>query len=322
MNKQQFTFLSSNGKTNIHAIICWPKDGKYIGVIQIIHGMYEYIERYLPFIEYLTSKGFIAVGHDHLGHGESINSKEDLGYFGEPNPVEFLIRDIHALRLGTQKQYKNLPYFMCGHSFGSYLLRDYIILYSKGLNGAIVIGTGYVEPCKNLFGINFCKLISSFKGSHHRSRLIKKLSMETGPYLKYDLTKKDIYNSWISRDPEIVKKYNSDEKCNFEFTINGFIGLTESTEYCCDPINIAKIKKDLPILFVSGDCDPVGDNGEGVKKSYEMMKAVGILDVTMKLYENMRHEVLNELNRNEVYEYIYSWLNEKLSLYKKIKLYK
>ena len=111
-----------------------------------------------------------------------------------------------------------------------------------------------------------------------------------------------------------MKKYNSDEKCNFEFTLNGFIGVAESIDYCCNPTNVARIRKYLPILFVSGDCDPVGNNGEGVKISYEIMKAVGSVDVTIKLYEKMRHEVLNELNRNEVYEYIYSWLKQKLSL--------
>jgi len=312
MIKDQFTFLSSNGQTNIHSIICLPKDNKFIGVIQIIHGMYEYIERYLPFIEYLTSKGFLTVGHDHLGHGESINNKEDLGYFGEPNPLEFLIKDIHTLRTITQKQYENIPYFMCGHSFGSYLLRDYIIMYSEGLAGAILLGSGYCDPCTSIISINLCKFMSCFRGSHHRSRLIKKLAMERGPYRKYDMTKKDLNNSWISRDPEVVKKYNSDEKCNFEFTLNGFLAVALAIQYCCNPSNVAKIKKDLPILFASGDCDPVGDNGKGIKKSYEIMKTVGLLDVNMKLYENMRHEILNEIGRNEVFEYIFDWLKGKL----------
>lgn len=317
MIKDQFTFLSSNGKTNIHSISCVPKDGKFIGIFQIIHGMYEYIERYLTFIEYLTSKGFIVVGHDLLGHGESINDKEDLGYFGEPDPLEFLIKDIHTLRTMTQKKYENIPYFMCGHSFGSYLLRTYITMHSQGLGGAILLGSGYSDPCTSLISINLCKFISCFKGSHHRSRFIKKLSMEMGPYRKYDMTKKDLNNSWISRDPEVVKIYNSDKKCDFEFTLNGFIGVALSIQYCCNPTNVAKVKKDLPILFISGDCDPVGNNGEGVKKSYEIMKTVGSLDVTFKLYENMRHEVLNELNKNEVYEYIYSWLKDKLSAFVK-----
>ena len=313
MIKDQFTFLSSNGKTNIHSIICLPEDSKFIGVIQIIHGMYEYIERYLPFIEYLTSKGFIVVGHDHLGHGESIKSKEELGYFDEPDPLEFLIKDIITLRIITQKKYENVPYFMCGHSFGSYLLRNYIIKDSKGLAGVILLGTGYCDPCTSLISINLCKFISCFKGSHHRSRLIKKLALEMGPYSKYDTTKTDYNNSWISRDPEVVKKYNTDEKCNFEFTLNGFLAVALSVKYCCNPTNVAKVRKDLPILLVSGDSDPVGDNGKGVKKSYMIMKTVGILDVNMKLFENMRHEVLNELNKIEVYEYIYSWLKDKIT---------
>ena len=135
--------------------------------------------------------------------------------------------------------------------------------------------------------------------------------MESGPYKKYDMNKVDIYNSWITRDAEIVKIYNEDVKVNFDFTLNGFLGVIQAIHYSCNPSNVIKMKKDLPILLVSGDCDPVGDNGEGVKKTYELLKMVGSLDVTMKLYENARHEVLNELNREEVYEYIKVWLEEK-----------
>ena len=127
-----------------------------------------------------------------------------------------------------------------------------------------------------------------------------------GPYKKYDNTRKDVNNSWISRDPEIVKKYYEDKNCQFDFTINGFYGLVQAIRYCCNPSNVAKIKKDIPILFVSGDNDPVGNNGEGVKKSYEIMKLIGSVDVTLKLYEGSRHEVLNEINKDEVYEYIES----------------
>lgn len=317
MIKTEFTFLSSNGKTKIHAIKCLPKDGKYTRIFQMIHGMYEYIERYLPFFEYLTTKGFIIVGHDHLGHGESINNKEDLGYFGEPNPNDLLIKDIHSLRLMTQEKYPNLPYFICGHSFGSYLLREYICLYTDGLAGIILLGTGFLSECKRSLGISIIKIMTCFKGAYHRSKFIKKISMEMGPYKKYDMYKIDLNNSWLTRDPENVRKYNEDKKVDFEFTLNGFLGLMQAIHYSCNPSNIIKVKKDLPILFVSGCCDPVGNNGEGVRKSYEMMKMVGSLDITMKLYENDRHEVLNELNRDEVYEYIRTWLDEKTLLYNK-----
>jgi len=311
MIKNDLTYLSSNQKTNIHAIICHPKNNQYNRIIQIVHGMYEYIERYLPFIEYLTTKGFIVVGHDHLGHGQSVDSLDDLGYFGEPDPTSLLIQDIHSLRKIIQKKYPNLPYFMCGHSMGSYLLRQYICNYSKGLSGIIILGTGYMSPCESLISLGFLNFMACFKGMRHRSKLCKKISFELGPYKKYDNTKQDLINSWISKDPEIVKEYYDDKKCQFEFTINGFIGVVQAIRYTCDPSNVAKIKKDIPILFVSGDNDPVGNNGEGVKKSYEIMKLIGSIDVTMKLFEGLRHEVLNELNKDEVFEYILNWLNEK-----------
>ena len=311
MIKKEFTFLSSDQKTNIHAITCLPKDNNFTRVFQIIHGMCEYIERYLPFIEYLATKGFIVVGHDQLGHGQSINSEEDLGYVGEPDPNDLLIKDIHILRSITQKKYPDLPYFMCGHSMGSYLLRQYICSYSKGLAGIIILGTGYMSPCETLMSLGFLNFLACFKGMRHRSKLTKKISFELGPYKKYDHENKDINNSWISRDPEIVKQYYADKKCQFDFTINGFFGLVTAIRYSCNPSNVAKINKDIPILFVSGDKDPVGNNGEGVKKAYEIMKLIGSLDVTLKLYEGSRHEVLNELNRDEVYEYILNWVNEK-----------
>ena len=311
MIKNEFTFLSSDQKTNIHAITCLPKDNKFTRVFQIIHGMCEYIERYLPFIEYLTTKGFVVVGHDQLGHGQSINSEEDLGYVGEPDPNDLLIKDIHILRTLTQKKYPELPYFICGHSMGSYLLRQYICIYSKGLAGIIILGTGYMSPCETLMSLGFLNFLACFKGMRHRSKLTKKISFELGPYKKYDHENKDINNSWISRDPEIVKQYYADKKCQFDFTINGFFGLVTAIRYSCNPSNVAKINKDIPILFVSGDKDPVGNNGEGVKKAYEIMKLIGSVDVTLKLYEGSRHEVLNELNRDEVYEYILNWVNEK-----------
>ena len=311
MIKNDFKFLSSNNKTNIHAIICYPKKGEFSRIFQMIHGMQEYIERYLPFFQFLTSQGFLVVGHDHLGHGQSINTKEDLGYFGEPNPNELLVKDIHKLRLIIQDKYKNLPYFMCGHSMGSYLLRQYITLFGEGLSGAIIIGTGYENYYKILMGLNFCKMLNYFKGSHHRSNIVKKLCLENGPYKQYDLTKTDENNSWITSDPKMAKLYNEDKKMDFNFTLNGYIGLVEATKFSCDYYNIDKIRKDLPILLASGDCDPVGNNGKGVKKVYEIMKSAGILDINMKLFENDRHEILNEVNRNEVYEYIKTWLNEK-----------
>ena len=314
MKKNEFTFLSSDEKTYIHAIECLPEDTKFTRVFQIIHGMCEYIDRYMPFIEFLTSKGFIVVGHDHLGHGESINTDDDLGYFGEPDPNDLLIKDIHTLRTQTQEKYPNLPYFILGHSMGSYLLRQYICSYSEGLSGIIISGTGYIGSCKTFMALGLLNVMACFKGMRHRSDFVRKMTLESGQYKQYDLEKKDVNNYWISRDPVIVKKYYSDKKCQFNFTINGYFGLINAVKFSCDASNVANINKDIPILFISGDNDPVGDNGEGVQKSYDIFKSVGSEDVTVKLFEGCRHEVLNELNKDEVYEYILNWVDKKTPL--------
>jgi alpha-beta hydrolase superfamily lysophospholipase len=280
----------------------------------MIHGMIEYIERYLPFFEYLNSKGFLVVGHDHLGHGQSINTKDDLGFFGEPKPNEIVMNDIHTLRLMIQQKFPKLPFFMAGHSMGSYLLREYISLKGEGIAGAVIIGTGYQPPIKTTLGLCLCKIMRCFKGPRHRSKFCKKNILETGPFTKFDLTKSDENNSWITSDPKMAKIYNEDQKMNFDFTLNGYIGLIEATKFSCDTLNISKIRKNLPILLVAGGNDPVGDFGKGVKKVYKKMKSAGILDVTMKIFESDRHEILNEVNRYEVFEYINAWFDEKTIL--------
>ena len=309
MIKKDFTFLSSNQTTNIHAIECIPENGQYTRVIQLVHGMLEYIERYLPFCEYLTSKGFIVVGHDHLGHGQSVNTPEDLGYFGEPDPNQLLIQDIHSLRNKTMQKYPNLPYFMCGHSMGSYLLREYLYLSSDGLSGAIIMGTGTISGCTSFMGLKFCKILSCCKGQRHRSSFVKKIVFESGPYKHFNL--QDENRSWITSDPEQARLYNDDQKMKFDFTLNGYMGLIEATKISNDSSSAEKINKDLPLLFVSGSNDPVGDNGAGVRKAYDLMVKVGVKDVSIKLFEGDRHEILNEKNREEVFEYIGNWLDEK-----------
>ena len=309
MIKKDFTFLSSNQTTNIHAIECIPENGQYTRVIQLVHGMLEYIERYLPFCEYLTSKGFIVVGHDHLGHGQSVNTPEDLGYFGEPEPNQLLIQDIHSLRNITMQKYPNLPYFMCGHSMGSYLLREYLYLSSDGLSGAIIMGTGTISGCTSFMGLKFCKILSCCKGQRDRSSFVKKIVFESGPYKHFNL--QDENRSWITSDPEQARLYNDDQKMKFDFTLNGYMGLIEATKISNDSSSAEKINKDLPLLFVSGSNDPVGDNGAGVRKAYDLMVKVGVKDVNIKLFEGDRHEILNEKNRGEVFEYIGNWLDEK-----------
>ena len=208
-----------------------------------------------------------------------------------------------------QQKYPNIPYYICGHSMGSYLLREYLCFSSQKLSGAIIMGTGYQSGCKASMGINLCKMLSCCRGQRYRSNFVKKMALESGPYTNFDL--KDENRSWITSDPVMAKIYNEDQKMKFDFSLNGFIALIEATKISCDSNYASRINKELPILFVSGDNDPVGDNGEGVKKAFNLLKRVGVKDVSLKLFEGDRHEVLNEVNRNEVFEYIGNWLDEK-----------
>lgn len=310
MKTENLEFKSKDGKTMIQAV-CWiPDSGEYHSVLQIIHGMVEYKERYKPFAEFLTEHGFMVVAHDHLGHGESVLSQDDWGYMEQNDPAGTLVADIHTLRSMIQKENPQKAYFILGHSMGSYMLRKYLAKYGDGLDGAIVMGTGCVPDITTKLAIAITKIMAKKHGWRYRSAFVQNLTYGK-PYKKYDVTGKDAKNSWLTKDTEIVKEYYSNPKCTFTFTLNAYRGLFEAVYFDNQPKNIDKIPKDLPILLVSGEDDPVGDLGEGVKKVYQMFQKAGIRDVVCRLYKNDRHEILNETDRETVFEDILLWLNKK-----------
>lgn len=308
MVQENFEFLSANGTTKIHAVRWMPEDGKWTAVLQITHGMQEYIERYEEFARFLTDRGFLVVGHDHLGHGESVASKEDYGFFTEKNPSDTLVSDMHTLRTMIQRENEGVPYFMMGHSMGSYMLRKYITIHPENLRGVIIVGTGSMPDTTMKLGMKLCRFFAAVRGWHYKSRLVKRLSF-MGPYQQYDVAGKNLDNNWLTKDLEIAGKYYQDAKCRYDFTVNGYYGLMEAVLYDNQMENIAKIPKKLPLFLVSGEKDPVGDMGEGVKRAYRQYETAGMLDITWKLYENDRHELLNELDRQDVYEEIFAWMN-------------
>lgn len=303
----EFSFPSCDGKTTIHAVKWIPDNGEYHAILQITHGMIEFIERYREFANFLNEKGFMVVGHDHLGHGESVSSKSEYGFMREEKPADALVEDMHNLRTIVQNENKGVPYFMLGHSMGSYMLRKYLTVYNENLAGAIIMGTGAMPNMTMKFGMMLCKLIAKLKGWHYVSKFVTSLSF-AGPYKKFDVTGKDASNSWLTKDEEIVKWYYSEPKCTFPFTVNGYYGLMNAVYHDCQLENIKKMPKTLPIFIVSGKDDPVGDMGKGVQKVFEWFKQAGMEDVTCKLYENDRHEILNETDRQQVYEDIADWL--------------
>lgn len=307
--EEQFGFLSNDGKTTIHAVKWIPEGGEYKAVLQIVHGMVEYIERYRPFAEYMNEKGVLVVGHDHLGHGGSVTSEEEWGFIADTeHPSDVMVSDMHRVRVIVQGENPNIPYFMLGHSMGSYMLRKYLCRHNKKLAGAIIMGTGSEPDNAAKLGLALCKIMAFFRGWHYRSKLIQSLTYGK-PYKRYDLYGKDYGNSWLTKDTDIVRAYYKEPRCTFLFTLNGYRALLEAVYYDNQMGNIRRVPKELPLLFVSGEDDPVGNLGVGVKKVYSMYKAAGLKDITYKLYEGDRHEILNELDRKRVYADISAWLS-------------
>lgn len=305
MRKEHFKYQSNDGKTRIHAIR-WEPDGEVKAILQISHGMVEFIDRYHDFAAYLTQNGIMVTGNDHLGHGDSVQSEEHYGFFAEEEGNKTLLKDIHKLRIITQKQYPDVPYFILGHSMGSFLVRQYICLYGSGLAGAVIMGTGYQPRVAAQAGMFLSKLLAKWKGWDYRSTFIDSLAF--GGYNKR--FRKEGEKAWLSRNPENVKMYLAEKRCSFVFTLNGYYNLFYSLYTLTFEDYLQKMPKGLPVFFVAGEDDPVGKFSAGVKKVYKDFQRIGMEDVRCKLYPEDRHEILNELDREEVYRDIGNWMEE------------
>ncbi len=306
--KQEFYYPSGDGQTKIHGIV-WRPETDVKAVLQICHGMVEYIDRYNDFAQYLAERGVCVVGHDHLGHGKSVQSEEHLGFFHESHGNKYVITDIHRLRRMTEKDYAGVPYFMMGHSMGSFLLRQYLTMRAEGLAGAIIMGTGYMPHGLLTAGQMVCRTIAAVKGWQYRSEFMNQLGM--GGYNK-QFEPSESTKDWITSDEEMRKKYEADPLCSFTFTVNGYYQMFEGMKVLTKKNAMDKIPGSLPVLFVSGAEDPVGSNGEGVARVFRKYEQAGIQDVKMKLYPKSRHEILNESNRKQVYEDLYQWMDDRI----------
>lgn len=308
---ETFQFLSKDGKTKIHAVKWLPKNGRVRAIMQISHGMIEYIERYDEFACYLANRGFLVVGNDHLGHGASIHGESEWGYFTAKKPSETVVADIYQVTRILRSQYPDRPFFILGHSMGSFLLRRYLTLHSEDVTGAVICGTGSQPDWLTGVGMVICRLFTLFRGGHYRSRFVTDIAFGKD-YARYDLTGADVSNSWLSKNEESVRAYYQDPRCTFLFTVNGYYGLLSTIRYGNQMKHIRKIRKNLPVFFISGETDPVGNFGEGVKKAYAQYRQAGIRDVKIKLYPDDRHEILQETDREQVFEDVYQWCKKKM----------
>lgn len=305
---QDFYFQSSTGRTSIHALKCVP-DGKPRAVVQIAHGIAEHIDRYRPFMEFLADNGFVAAGNDHLGHGKSIRVPEEQGFFAEKDGWWRVVDDMDKLHDIMSNEYPELPYVLFGHSMGSFLTRTYLIKHPDKYDGVILSGTGHQSPALVLGGNAAASIMAKLNGAMGDGAKLDSLAF--GSYLSKIENPRTKFD-WLSRDAEQVDKYIADPLCGFVGKIGLYRDMMQGIKFITDKNNIAQMNKEKPVYFMSGDGDPVGDYGKGVERAYKAFCDAGLHDVFMRLYPGGRHEMLNETNKEQVYQDILNWLNEKI----------
>lgn len=307
MKKYTEKIASTDSKNNLNVII-WETEKEPIGVLQIVHGMAEYIDRYDNFAKYMTEHGFNVIGHDHLGHGHSVSDERDYGFFAEENGDKIIIEDMHSVTQYAREKWEELPNFILGHSMGSFCLRQYLTKYSNDVFGAIIMGTGWIPSTAALLGKTIATNTCKSKGSHTVNPLLIKLTLE--PYNK-PFAPARTNCDWLSRDEKQVDLYVNDKLCGFDFTAGAYKDFFTVLEKIAKNRQLIGMRKSLPILITSGSVDPVGGK-KACEKLNAQYKRCGIDDVTLKLWENDRHEILNEFDKSDVYDYICTWLKSKI----------
>ena len=301
-----FTFPSSDGRHTCHGS-CWqPARDLPRGVVQIVHGVAEHMGRYEWFARFLAGHGYAVCGADHLGHGRTGAEDGKFGYFGPRRGWELVTRDVRRLRLMAGDRFPGVPYFLLGHSMGSFLTRTYLCRYPGTVDGAILSGTGQESALLVGAGKALANLIAHIRGPEAVSPLVNELSL--GSYNK-QFRPNRTGADWISRDEKVVDAYLRDPWCTFTPTVGMFRDMLGGLQYIASPAALAQMDPDTPVYLFSGDRDPVGGNGAGVRKVYGYFEKQGTRDLTMKLYPGGRHEMLNELNREEVYADVLAWLD-------------
>ncbi|MFI3201510.1 MAG: alpha/beta hydrolase [Eubacteriales bacterium] len=303
MRKQKGTFLSAYNGTVIHYVVYEPI-GEIKAILQLVHGMKEYIERYELLGEFFAKRGILVCGHDQLGHGITGRENGELGFFAQKQGHRYLIEDVHALRMLVQEQYGNLPIFLFGHSMGSFITRVYLSKYADGLAGCILSGTSGRMKL-SVTGIRIADTICKTKGVHHRGKFIDHMAF--GAYnVGFE---GDTSYEWLSRDSKICESFLVDELCNYQFTSSAFRDLFTLLTLCNQKKWYESFSTKLPLYLMSGTHDPVGLKGIGVKQVYEQLLVTGHRTTMLQLYPEARHELTNEINKEEVYEDLYNWVS-------------
>lgn len=309
ITRKEYSAPSKSGVADVYARM-WLPEGEPKAIMQIAHGMAEHGERYEAFAKYLCEKGFAVLVDDHVGHGKSVKSDDDLGYFGENGGWDAFVEDERALTEKVKKEYPDTPIVFFGHSMGSFIAREYIRRYGKDerIRAAVICGTSGKNPASGI-AVKLAGAIAKVKGSRYRSKFIN--SVAFGTYNGRIRNARTAFD-WLTRDEKIVDEYIADKYCGFLFTAAGYKDLFTVLDTVSGKDWYSGVTNDLPLMVVSGEEDPVGTYGKGIKQVYNDLIQSGQKDVTLRLYPGMRHEILNEHGKEKVYEDIAVWALSKI----------
>jgi alpha-beta hydrolase superfamily lysophospholipase len=302
---EDLKYPSANGKDTIVASVWRDDAAQPVGIMQIVHGMNEYMGRYDGFARFLAERGYIVCGNDHVGHGRS-KGADGYGYFADKDGEKVLIDDTRRMNEIITGKYPGLKVVMLGHSMGSFICREYITKYGEELAGIIISGTAGPNPSLGVASF-LSRMIMIFCGPKHPSPMMCNLAF--GKYNDRYPEKRTKYD-WISRDTAVVDKYAHDEMCTYYFTAGGYHDLLKLIKSISSPDWAQKIPKDRPYLVFSGSMDPVGDYTKGVQAVCDSMKAAGVKDMTVHFYEGGHHEMLNDIERDKVYADVIGWADK------------
>lgn len=303
-----FYFDSTDGFNVIHAEE-WLPEGKPKAVLEIAHGIAEYIHRYDDFARFLAENGILVVGEDHIGHGSSVAENMPALYFGKENGWDTVVSDLHKIRAMYGEKYPDVPYFLMGHSMGSFLARTYLIKYPGDVDGAVIMGTGHQSGIIVAGGKLIGNIVGKTRGFDKPNSLVTALAF--GSY-NNGIENPRTYYDWLSVNSENVDRYIADPLCGDPATVRLFLDMLGGMGFIRKQKNVNRMDTAKPVLFVSGDRDPVGENGKGVKAACSTFEKAGVKDLTLKLWPGLRHEILNEDCRREVYEHILGWIEARI----------
>lgn len=301
---EQIKLTAKDGKQL--AIYIWQEVNNPLGVIQLVHGSAEHAYRYNHFARFLNSQGWIVIGNDLRGHGLTATNKAELGYFGANIGWDMLVNDLKVVNDLIKTKYQSLPIVMLGHSMGSFLARHYSMLYSYTIQALILSGTAYPNKIKLWFARFVTKLITNKKNYDKPNQFIYNLSYKT---FNYKINEKNNEFAWLTRDKKIQQNFKEDPLTGQVFTTSAFGEMFYGLDYICHKKNIIKTRFDLPIFLIAGLNDPVGNLGKEVRKIAKKYRAYGLNDVRLKLYAGMRHEILNEIGKEQVYDDVLNFIN-------------